>query len=392
MEVMPVDLAQAASALERNRPAEARPLLESATRAEPRNAMAWALLAQTYQRLGETAQAALAAQRAEAAAAPSADARVQHALALFHAQSGNRKKAAALETRYARSAGADRSAPARAALLNWETGNRAEAIALGTEALRREDRVEIHEMLARAREAAGQPDLAIARWRDVVRLRPYSEEARGELGKALLRFGKFTEAAVFLEQARRDFDKSPQLDLALGVACYSLRRFDDAATLFLRVIDLAPDVEQPYVFLARMIDQIPARVPQILPRFSAWGEVEKANHYAPFVLAKALLASGEESGRVEPLLREAIRRQPRFWESHFELAQLLESRPGGLAPAAEAYRQAAALNPSQAGPHYRLARVYERQGQKALAARERAIHAQLLAAEKGRPGMADENR
>lgn len=387
---MPVDLAQAAASLEQNRPAEARVLLERATKDEPRNAMAWVLLAQTYLRLGQAAPAASAAQRAEASAP--GEPHIQHTLALFHAQSGNRKKAAELEARYARSGQADKAAPARAALLNWETGNRAEAIALGEEAMRREDRAEVREMLARAYEAASRPDDAIEQWREVVRLRPNSEEMRAELGKALLRTGKFTDAAASLEEARRDFDKSPQIELALGVAYYSLRRFDDAATRFLRVIDLAPEVEQPYVFLVRMIDQIPGRVAEMQPRFSAWAGIEKSNHYAPFVLAKALQASGEGAGRVEALLREAIRRQPKFWESHFELAQVLEQQPGKLAYAAEEFKQAIALNPKQAAPHYRLARVYDRMGQRALAARERAIHAQLLSVEKGRPGMASEAR
>lgn len=388
---MPVDLTQAAAALEQNRPAEARPLLESATRTEPRNAMAWALLAQVYLRLGQAAPlVANAAQRAEAAAPQ--DPRVQHLLALVHAQSGNRKKAAELESRYARSGQADKSAASRAALLHWETGGRAEAIALGEVALRSEDRVEVHEMLARAYDSAGRSVDAIRSWREVVRLRSYSEDARAELGRALLRAGKFTEAAAVLEEAHRDFDKSPQLGLALGVAYYSLRRFEDAASRFLRVIELAPDVEQPYVFLVRMIDQIPGRVPEMLPRFSAWADAEKVNHYAPFVLAKALQVSGEDPKRIEELLRESIRRQPKFWESHFELAQILEQQPDQLAKSASEYKQAIASNSRQAAPHYRLARVYDRLGQKQLAAQERAIHAQLLAADKSRPGMASEPR
>lgn len=389
---MPVDLAQAAAALEQNRPAEARPMLESATRAEPRNALAWALLAQVYQRLGRVGEAAAAAGRAEAAAG-TGQPKVQHALALFHAQAGSRKKAAVLEASYARSGEADKAAAARAALLHWETGNRAEAVALGELALASGDgRVEVREMLARAYEAASRPADSAAQWREVARLRPASEEARGECGKALLRAGQFTAAALFLEEARRDFDKSPQIELALGVAYYSLRRFEEAASRFLRVIELAPGVEQPYVFLARMIDQIPGRVPALLPLFAAWDAVEKVNHYAPFVHAKALQSSGDNADQVERLLRESIRRQPKFWESRFELGQLLEQQPGQLAQAAEEYRTAIALNARQAAPHYRLARVYDRLGQKQLAAREREAHARLLAEEKGRPGMADPPR
>ena len=384
---MPLDLAQAAAALEQNRPAEARPLLESATRANPRDAMAWALLARTLWILRQPGHAE-AARRAEMA--DPGNPNVQHALALYHAQAGNRKKAAQLEAGYARSATADTSAAARAALLSFEAGDRAEAIALGEIALRRENRAEVRAMLARAYEAAGRSDDAIAQWTKLVKLRPYSEETHGELGKSLLRAGRFTEATRFLEEARGSFDKSSQIELALGVAYYSLRRFDDAAGRFLRVIELEPAIEQPYVFLARMIDQTPGRVPDLLARAAEWNGRETANHFAPFVYAKTLQAAGGGDGaeRIEPLLRESIRRQPKFWESHFELAQVLEQR-GNLAGAAAEFQAAITLNPKQAAPHYRLARVYERLGQKPQAARERAIHAQILEAEKGRPGMAE---
>ena len=375
--MMPADISPAVAALAQDRPAEARPLLESATRSNPRDAMAWALLAQTYWRLKQPANAAAAAKRAEL----TADAKVQHALAIYYAQSGNRKKAAQLETMFARGPEADKAAASRAALLSWEAGDHAAAIEMGELALRREDRPETRELLARAYEKAGRQDDAIAQRREVVRLRPYSEEARVELGKLLLRAGRFTEASQFLEEARASFDKSPDIDLALGVALYSLRRFDDAASRFLRVIELAPDVEQPYIFLARMIEQVPGRVAELLPRAAEWNRRETGNHYAPFVYAKTLQAAGESAERVQPLFEESIRRQPRFWESHFEYAQVLEQR-GNLAGAAGELRTAIALNAQQAAPHYRLARIYDRLGQRPQAARERAIHAQLLEKEK----------
>jgi tetratricopeptide (TPR) repeat protein len=381
---MPVDVAQAAAALARDRPAEARPILEAATRADARDAMAWALLAQTYLRLKQPAQAAAAARRAE----PAADPKVGHALAVYYAQSGNRKRAAQLETQFARSAEADRFAASRAAMLHFESGNAAAAIEMGELALKQDERAGIRLLLARAYEAGGRMDDALVQRRELVRTQPYSEEAHAELGKLCLRMGRFADASRFLEEARTSFDKSPQIELALGVAYYSLRRFDDAAARFLRVISLAPDVEQPYVFLARMIDQIPARIPELLPLAAEWRRRETKNHYAPFVYGKVLLASGEVAAAVRPLFEEAIRRQPRFWESYFEYAQVLEQQ-GHLKEAAAQMKTAITLNPKQAAPHYRLARLYDRLGQKRLAEQERALHAKLLEAEKARPGMAD---
>ncbi len=378
------DLTQAAAALARDRPAEARPLLESALRLDPRDAMAWALLAQTYWSLKQPAQAAAAAKRVDATNDPKA----QHALARYYAQSGNRRRAAQLETQFARSPEADKSAPLRAAMLNAEAGDHAAAIEMGERALATDDRPETRELLARSYELKGQFQNAIGQRTGLVRLRPYSEDAHVELGKLCLRAGRFAEAAEALERTRATFDKSPQIELALGVAYYSQRRFDHAAARFLRVIELEPTVEQPYVFMARMLDQIPARAPELVARAAEWNRLELKNHYAPFVYAKALEAAGEGAGQIRPLLEEAIRRQPKFWESHFEYALVLEQE-GKLPDAVRELRAAVTLNPQQAAPHYRLSRIYDRLGKKQLAAQERAAHAGLLQAEKGRPGMAD---
>ncbi len=66
-----------------------------------------------------------------------------------------------------------------------------------------------------------------------------------------------------LKEGAARVPKSAQLELALGVAYYGLRRFDDAADAFLRTIEIAPETEQPYTFLGKILDQIPSRLPQV---------------------------------------------------------------------------------------------------------------------------------
>lgn len=56
-----------------------------------------------------------------------------------------------------------------------------------------------------------------------------------------------------------------------------------------------------------------------------------------------------------------------------------------FAGAAEEIEKAVALNPNDATPHYRLARIYDRLGKKVEADAQREIHAKLSAAE--RSGM-----
>ena len=79
-----------------------------------------------------------------------------------------------------------------------------------------------------------------------------------EAAQPLLQQGKFAEAIAILSAGTKYLKNSAQLELALGVAYYGLRRFDDAAGAFLRTIAIAPDIEQPYVFLGKFLDQIPA--------------------------------------------------------------------------------------------------------------------------------------
>jgi tetratricopeptide (TPR) repeat protein len=358
---------QAIEALDAKRPEVAQRLLAQT----PRTGLAWAVLARTYAALNKPAEAAAAARQADATTDPQA----QHMLALYHAQHGSRARAAQLERNFALSPLADPAAAARAAFLLAETGDAANAIAMGERALTKQDRAEIRQLLARLYENTRQPDKAIEQHQAILKARPYDEQAHGEYGQALLRMGRFQQAVTALEESRRIFDKSPQIELALGVGYYSLRRNDDAATCFLRVIDLDPAIPQPYVFLSKMLDTLGDRLPQTRQRFEAWHRAETKSHLPPLVYARAL-----PIGERKPLLAESIRREGGFWESHFELAQVLEHE-NNLAGAAREYEATVKLDARQAQAHYRLARLYDRLQRPADAARHRQIHAKLVEAQ-----------
>lgn len=368
--------AQAQAAFEASRFAEARVLLE----AQPASGPAAALLARVYWQLKLTERAAAAARRAETLAA--GDPAVQHALALYFAAAGKRALAADWEGRYARSEAADPAAALRAAMLFAEVGEHEKAIAFGREALGRGERPELRLLLARAYEATGKAEEAVAEFQALLQLLPYDEPTHAAYGQALLRMARFNDAATFLTEARGKFDKSPQIELAYGVALYTQRRFPEAGAAFFHVIALAPAVPQSYIFLSRMIDQVPERATAFREVTAAWLKREASNGFSPFVHARALLATGAPDDETKPLLLEAMRRDATVWEFPFELAQLLE-RQRDWAGAAKTYEKAIALNAEVPEPHYRLARVYDRLQKPALAARERAIHQKLQAAPKG---------
>lgn len=193
---------------------------------------------------------------------------------------------------------------------------------------------------------------------------------------ALLHQEKFTEAADVLTTALARHPDDAQLTIALGVARYGQRRFDDAITLFLKTIKLAPDAKQPYVFLGKMLDQAGPHLPEVTADFESYATANPTNGEAQLLLAKALLASDPHSERALDLLRKAVSLDANNWEAHFELGVLLESKHDYGAAATE-LAASTQLDPKQPMPHYHLARVYDRLGKPDRAKAEREIHQQL---------------
>jgi tetratricopeptide (TPR) repeat protein len=235
-----------------------------------------------------------------------------------------------------------------------------------------------HERLGRAYEAKGDLDKAAAEYEQAIQLSPYEESYYFEAAHVRLLRQQFDAAVRILERGSRIFDKSAQLTLALGVAYYGQRRFPEATGAFLKTIEIAPEVEQPYIFLSKMLDQSVARLSEILPRFEAWAAANPKNPRAQFVYAKGLLSNGGDPAKAEQLLRTSIGLKGDQWESRYELGVLLEKQRKFAEAAAELER-GAALSPDQADVHYHLSRVYDRLGQAEKAARERDLHQRLTA-------------
>jgi Flp pilus assembly protein TadD len=359
----------------------ARARLEDASHMQPNSPQVWMGLAQTYWKLNLPELARSAAAKAESAAPDSPV--VLHGLAYFYSESGDPSRAAPMEARYAEKTPADHEAFARAVDLYLQARQAKPAITLAGRALAAEDRADLHELLGQAYEMDGQPENAVLEMRAAIKLNAYEESYYFGLAQLYLRHQNAEAAVQILQDGRKVFAQSPQLELALGVAYYGLRRFSDAADCFLRTIRMAPDVEQPYVFLGRMLDQAEDELPQVTAAYAARVKRKPDDYLANFLYGKALsLASGAPGDRrqIEALFRKSIALKADFWESHYELGILLE-RDRDFAGAAGEFQRAVELNPASPTPHYHLARVYERLGKKEEAAAEHAAHERLSAEE-----------
>jgi tetratricopeptide (TPR) repeat protein len=211
--------------------------------------------------------------------------------------------------------------------------------------------------------------------RAVVKRNPYEERSYFDLAQLQLKQQNFAAALETLDAGQKNFDKSPQLALAAGVAYYGLRRFPEAIDAFLRTIQLDPSIEQPYTFLGRMLDQAEDKLPAVTAAFAALVKRDPQSGMGHLLYGKALLLSDNFECAL-PLLRDAIELSPRSAEAHFALADLLE-RQRKFEEAAGEMRRSVELNPKDPVGHYRLARLYDRLGKTAEAQAERAEHARL---------------
>ena len=305
-------------ALQRNDLPAAETNLTAAAKLAPGNGRVWVALAQTYRKLNEKAKADEAVQQALKAGGN--DPLVLSTLTLYYSESDQILQAAELQTRYAATVPKDNAARDKAEALYFE---------------------------------ATQP---------------------------LLQQQKFAEAIPILTKATAALANSAQLQLALGVACYGMRRFDEAAAAFLRTIAIDPTVEQPYLFLGKFLDQVPARLPEITKQFIQYERANPVSATGPFLHAKALNAQTTEPETARKLLQRSIAIQDTNAAAHFELGVALE-RLQQFADAAHELERAATLDPAEPATHYRLARMYDRLGKPDAAQAERKLHTKLIEAQ-----------
>jgi Flp pilus assembly protein TadD len=368
---------------QRDLPTAERDLKQAAT-LMPENPYIWASLAQVYWKEGNKTEAMSSAGRA--ARYSNGNPRVAHGLAIFYTEAQEFKTAGQLEAVFAASPEADPQAGGRVAQLFLNGGDAADALLWAKKYAAAQPGAESQDLLGRAQTASGDAEGALKTLAAAYKEAPENGAIAFDYAHALLEKSDFSLAGDVLEPAARANPQDAQLRLALGVARYGQRRFEEAITAFLKTIDLNPDIPQPYAFLGRVLDQAGDHLAAITADYQAWYQKYPHRFEPAYLLAKAKIAGGGDPAEAEKLLRQSIAEKSDYWASHFELGQLLEKQHKYRQAAAELER-AVALNPKEAMPHYHLARVYERLGEADRATRERDIHAQLTAAKPTGDGM-----
>jgi tetratricopeptide (TPR) repeat protein len=305
-------------------------------------------------------------------------------LALFFSGTGDFAKAADMERQYAASKSADSQAAARAATLSLQAGEPQQAITWAKVALAHSDTADLSYLLGKAEEAGNQPEAALADLRRAVELAPDVETYTFDLGQAMLQRGDFAGALSLFGAARMRFPKSAQIELAYGVAAYGQRKFHDAIAAFLQVTRLDPSIEQPYIFIGKILENADDLMPEVLSRYAVWEQAAPSNYLPWFLHAKAVDASSGDAAKSEAELRRSIQLNPNFWESHLELGIVLMQRQQWQEAAAE-LASAVALDAKKPVPHFQLARAYKQLGKQEEAQAELAEFKRLSASETESP-------
>jgi len=242
-------------------------------------------------------------------------------------------------------------------------------------------RADAHRLLAEVEEKRNHPLDAVREYQRAAELDP-SERNLFDWGTELLAHRAADAAVEVFLRGNRLYPDSSRMLVALGVALHARGSLDQATDCLCRAADLHPADPSPYLFLARM--QSPASAPSaaILDRLERFARLHPENALAGYYYAAALWKGAQGSsnavarGRVLALLQEAVRLDPSLGPAYL-LQGVVHADAGDYSPAIVAFRQAVAASPQLDEPHYRLAQVYRRMGDKAQAQRELQLYQEL---------------
>lgn len=261
------------------------------------------------------------------------------------------------------------------------TGRTADARKLIHELVARKDTAELHNLLAQVEEKDGNFVAAANEFQTAAHMEPSESNLFDWGGELLLHRTLEPSIEVFQEGTKR-YPHSQRMAIGLGMALYSLGKYDEAVKSLLRAADLDPKDPRAYPFLSRAFDSSPIQANDVIERFRRFSELQPNNGQAVYYYAMSIWRGkrGQDAnldlGQIEVLLKKAIALAPGLAEAHLQLANLY-SEQRKYPEAIPEYLRARELNPDLADAHYRLAQAYVHVGEKDLAQQEFKVYQQL---------------
>jgi tetratricopeptide (TPR) repeat protein len=260
-------------------------------------------------------------------------------------------------------------------------GRLSDARQLIQDLLKRRDTAELHNLLGQVEEKDGNFVAAANEFQAAAHLEP-SENNIFDWGSELLLHRTLEPAIEVFRQGADRYPDSSRMAIGLGMALYSLGKYDQAVKSLLRAADLNPSDPRGYPFLSGAFDSSPSQAEEVIERFRHFAELQPESGRALYYYAMSLWKGKRSEDpsldlqHIEALLKKSVALEPGLAEAHFQLANLYSDQKK-YAEALPEYSRARELNPDLADTHYRLAQAYVRLGKKELAEEEFKIYRQL---------------
>ncbi|HEY0796078.1 MAG TPA: tetratricopeptide repeat protein [Acidisarcina sp.] len=252
--------------------------------------------------------------------------------------------------------------------------------------IERNDRAELHQLLAKADEGSGMFRQAAEEYKRS-NMASSSEEALFGVGYEWLLAGSPAEALNAFEAGLEKYPRSVPLHIGTGAAQFLLSQFSSAVNSFLGAVDVDPADPRPYSFLAAASGLSADQHDRVREAFRRFSEINpnsaEANYYYALSLVRQVPALQDhihgEAANPETLLKTAINLDPAMAKAHLELADVYVARNDYQAALPE-YEAAVRLDPALSEAHYRLAIAYKRAGHPGQSAREMQLFQNAKAA------------
>ncbi|MFC5864526.1 tetratricopeptide repeat protein [Acidicapsa dinghuensis] len=249
--------------------------------------------------------------------------------------------------------------------------------------LKVKDTAEVHNMLGQIDENTGKFIDSINEFQTAAHMDPSDDNLFG-WGSELLLHRTYNPAVEVFQEGVRRYPKSPRMSIGLGMALYSLGKYDESVKALLVAADLDPSDPRGYLFLSKAYDSSPNQAEDVIARFRRYAELQPKNAHAAYYYAMSLWKgkrtedAGFDPHQIQALLDKAITLDPRMPEAQLQMGNLLSDQHK-YADSIPFYQKAIALDASLADAHYRLGQSYVHTDQRDKAKGEIEIYQRLRA-------------
>jgi tetratricopeptide (TPR) repeat protein len=263
-------------------------------------------------------------------------------------------------------------------LLTGQTKNARELVQT---LLKQKNTAELHNLLAEIEEKDGNFVPAANEFEIAAHMDP-SESNLFDWASELLVHRTLEPSIEIFRQATERYPQSSRLAIGLGMALYSLGKYDDAVVSLLHAADLSPSDPRIYPFLSRAYDSSPGQADEVIKRFRRFADLQPRNGRALYYYAMSLWKGKRAQDpsldlhQIESLLTKSIELDPTLAEAQLQLGNLYSDQ-SKYADAIPHYKRALERNTDLADAHYRLGQAYVRTGEKDRAQQELQVYQQL---------------